>query len=131
MGCLLGWFAFRQGVALFNHQWRGVALFQVDMGGVDGIPELRQHFGKTRVMAMRVNIAEGHEYGVTGVIVAAVECYQLFVAEGWNRLGFAAGVVVVSGGGEQVFAKFLPQDRNGRTHRAFHFVVDHAANFEG
>ena len=55
------------------------------------------------------DIAEGHEDGVAGVIMAAVERHQLWVSEVGNMCRIAAAVVVIGGGGEQLFTQLAPQ----------------------
>jgi hypothetical protein len=74
----------------------------------------------------RGNVAEGHENGVAGVVVALVERLELRVAEVRDMRRVAAGVVVIGAGREQVVAQGLPQGRGHGAHRTLHLIEDHA-----
>src|SRR5690606_35194673 len=72
----------------------------------------------------------GHEYSVAGMVVSLVEGLQFFVAEIGNVLRFAATVVMVGGGGEQVATEGMPEYRVRGTHGAFHLIEDHTLELQ-
>ena len=76
------------------------------------------------MMLMSRDIAVGGKYRVAGVIVVAVELQQVVVAQIHDVVGLATAVVVIGRGREKVAAEVLPQLGRGRTHGAFHLVVE-------
>ena len=104
----------------------GVALFVVGIGLGHGNRRRQaslQGYGNALVQAFEVAqrpivehglmprgryIAKGHKSGVARVVMRLVERLELCVAQVGNRLGVAAGIVVIGAGGEQVMAQALP-----------------------
>ncbi len=77
---------------------------------------------KNRLVFVCGDVSEGHENGVAGMVVAAIERFQLFIAEVRNVFRIAAAVEVISDGREQMFAQGLPERARHRAHGALHLV---------
>ena len=131
VGLALGTALVVAGVGALDAQGRLQALLRGHANGfLQGLEAAQGAALEYLLVLGRGNVAEGHENGVAGVVVAAVEGHQLLVAEVGDMRRVAAAVVVVGRGGEQLLAQFVPQHRGDGTHGALHLVEDHTLEYQ-